>query len=516
MDAPNPILPGFNPDPSIIRVGKDYYVATSTFEWFPGVRIYHSTDLSHWTFVGSPLSRVSQLELKGVPDSCGVWAPCLTYADGIFYLVYSVVQTFDGPWLDTPNFLVTAKDIREPWSDPISLGSSGFDGSLFHDDDGKKWFVSMLHDSRGGKFFGGIILQEYDPGRMQLIGAQRSIFSGTSLGSTEGPHLYKKDGFYYLITAEGGTEYGHAVSIARSKNLFGPYEIHPENPVLTAAYSVTHPLQKSGHADLVESENGDWLMVYLVGRPLTERGRCILGRETAIEEVVWRGGWLYTASGSKLPEIRQNPVLQNRRYDFTAGVDPDFQSLREPADSSWLRVDPKRGLVLKGRNSLSSLHAQSLLARRLQHFQVEVTVGLSFKPTSFQQMAGLVFYYNTNHYHYLHLRGCDSGQTEILCVTNNKDKIVESLAQPIREDEVFLRGVLRMETLHFYFSVDQEVWQPIGDTLDASILSDDYVANGHIYRPAFTGCMIGIACQDLTGRGLEADFKWYHYQELEP
>jgi len=162
MQITNPILTGFNPDPSIVRVGEDYYIATSTFEWFPGVQIHHSRDLKNWKLVARPLQRLSQLDMKGNPDSCGVWAPCLSYADGLFYLVYSNVRSFDGVWKDTPNYLVTSATIEGDWSDPVYLSSRGFDGSMFHDSDGKKWFLSMLVDHRNGIFFGGIEMQQYD------------------------------------------------------------------------------------------------------------------------------------------------------------------------------------------------------------------------------------------------------------------------------------------------------------------------------------------------------------------
>lgn len=158
----NPIIRGFNPDPSIIRVGKDFYIATSTFEWFPGVQIHHSKNLADWRLIKRPLNRKSQLDMLGVPDSCGVWAPCLSHYEDTFYLIYSNVKSFDGIWKDTPNYLVTTQDISDEWSDPIFIDSSGFDGSLFHDYDGRKWYSSMITDHRKGKFFGGIILQEYD------------------------------------------------------------------------------------------------------------------------------------------------------------------------------------------------------------------------------------------------------------------------------------------------------------------------------------------------------------------
>ena len=203
----NPILRGFNPDPSIVRVGDDYYIATSTFEWFPGVQIHHSRDLVHWRLITRPLRRPSQLNMLGDPDSCGVWAPCLTYDDGLFHLIYTDVKRYGRPTVggasgaslrDFHNYLVTSPTIDGEWSDPVYLNSSGFDPSLFHDEDGRKYLVNMLWDYRPGQNrFAGIVLQEYSPNARRLVGERKMIFKGTSLGLTEAPHLYKRNGYYY-------------------------------------------------------------------------------------------------------------------------------------------------------------------------------------------------------------------------------------------------------------------------------------------------------------------------------
>ena len=259
----NPILRGFNPDPSIVRVGDDYYIATSTFEWFPGVQIHHSRDLAHWRLIARPLDRASQLDMRGDPDSCGVWAPCLTYADGLFHLVYTDVKRYgrtttagaSGASLrDFHNYLVTSPRIDRDWSDPVYLNSSGFDPSLFHDEDGRKYVVNMLWDHRPGQNrFAGIVLQEYSPKERRLTGERHTIFKGTAIGFTEAPHLYKRDDWYYLLTAEGGTGWGHAVTMARSRSLLGPYELHPDVYILTARDRPDAALQRAGHADLVET-----------------------------------------------------------------------------------------------------------------------------------------------------------------------------------------------------------------------------------------------------------------------
>ncbi|HXV32167.1 MAG TPA: family 43 glycosylhydrolase, partial [Sinorhizobium sp.] len=217
----NPILPGFNPDPSICRVGDDYYIATSTFEWYPGVQIHHSRDLVNWRLVRRPLERASQLDMRGNPDSCGIWAPCLSYCDGLFWLVYTDVKRFDGNFKDAHNYIVTAETIEATWSDPVYVNSSGFDPSLFHDDDGRKWFLNMQWNHRTESFggapkhpaFDGILLQEWDERTRRLVGPVKNIFAGSPLGLVEGPHLFKRNGWYYLTVAEGGTGYDHAVTM---------------------------------------------------------------------------------------------------------------------------------------------------------------------------------------------------------------------------------------------------------------------------------------------------------------
>ncbi|MEL7120208.1 MAG: glycoside hydrolase family 43 protein [Bacteroidota bacterium] len=527
MSIHNPILKGFNPDPSIIRVGEDYYIATSTFEWFPGVQVHHSKDLANWELVTRPLNRISQLDMKGVPDSGGVWAPCLSYHESTFYLVYSNVFSFQGFWKDTPNYLVTTDDILGDWSEPIYLSSAGFDGSLFHDDDGRKWFLSMIVDHRKGKLFGGIFMQEYDPIAAKLTGPEYHIFEGSPLGCTEGPHLYKKDGYYYLLLAEGGTEYNHAVSLARSKSITGPYELHPDNPIITARWDADHPLQRTGHADLVETENGDWFMVFLASRPLSKRGRCTLGRETAIEELIWENhDWPYTKSGSKLASlelplnVEQDNTLQHQREDFnTHQLNIHFQSLRIPIEESWCSLTERPSyLRVYGQESLSSLHRQSMIARRVQHFHVEASTKLDFSPKSYQQLAGLIGYYNTYHWHYLHIMGDTDGQRYLQILTCDKYTIKERLEQPIllpQSGEILLKLDFHRAELQFYYALEDDQWIKVGSVLDGSILSDDYVRDDeNRYRPAFTGAFVGICCQDMSGLRQKADFDWFEYKEL--
>jgi xylan 1,4-beta-xylosidase len=524
----NPILKGFNPDPSIIRVGNDYYIATSTFEWFPGVQIHHSTDLQNWTLIARPLNRVSQLNMKGVPDSCGVWAPCLSYHNGIFYLVYTNVKSFDGVWKDTPNYLVTTNDIRGEWSEPLFVSATGFDGSLFHDDDGKKWYLSLLVDHRKGKFFGGITIQEWNNETKKLTGETFHIFKGSSLGITEGPHLYKKDGYYYLLTAEGGTEYGHAATIARSKNITGPYELSPHHPFISSREHKNYYLQKCGHASLVQTKDGKWLTVFLTGRPLTVHGHCILGRETAMETVDWPANeWPILGSGSSVPrvEVPTDVVAESKHKNLNAKDDFDtdvlnihFQSLRIPITNDWASLTVRKGfLTLYGRESLSSLHEQSLLARRIQSLKMEAATCVDFSPKYFQQMAGLVCYYNSAHFHYLHITANDEGNRCLQIISFDNFKQTEAFDEPIQLPDtgfIYLKAALHGAELQFYYATRENEWIAAGNVLNATILSDDYVRDGSDrYRPAFTGAFIGMCYQDLSGNKLPAHFDWFSYVE---
>ncbi len=520
----NPVLPGFHPDPSVAVVGEDIYLATSTFEWFPGVRIYHSRNLANWKLVSTPLDKVSLLDLKGVPDSCGVWAPCLSHDGARFHLVYSVVRSFDGVWKDTPNFLITSESINGPWSDPVFLSSSGFDGSMFHDEDGRKWYTSMLVDHRHGRFFGGIILQEYDPELKQLTGPVKHIFHGTELGKTEGPHLYRIDDLYYLITAEGGTEYGHVISVARAKNIDGPYELHPDNPIITSAGNKEALLQKAGHGDLFKAPDGGWYIALLTARPLPGTDRCTLGRETSIIPIEWIEGWPCSVAMTKSPveEVgapQKREALQEVVKLGTEHIPRSYQSLRVPVSKQWCEMLPD-GLRLFGRDSLTSTFEQSLLARRVAHFNIEYTIGLRFSPKTFQQMAGLVCYYNTGHYYYCMLVGDEERGGLWLqiakCDNFNYYELLSTQVQVPNAPVQYLKVEWNYDKLSFLHSVDGRYFNTIGHPWDASILSDDYVREGsERYRPAFTGSFVGFCCQDLSGNRCHADFVELSYVELQ-
>ena len=234
----NPILPGFNPDPCICRKGDDYYLAVSTFEWFPGIPIYHSWDLKHWELYTHVLTDDEKVDLKKLPSAKGIWAPCLTYCqeEDLFYVVYGVMNSMNARYFDVDNYLITAKDIRGPWSEPVYLHSSGFDASIFHDDNGKKYIVSLEWETRlGYEKPGSICMVEYDPVKKEIVGYPKRMWrGGTDRGCIEAPHLTKRGEYYYIMCAEGGTGYNHCVTMGRSSQVWGPYERDPQNPIVTS------------------------------------------------------------------------------------------------------------------------------------------------------------------------------------------------------------------------------------------------------------------------------------------
>ncbi len=532
----NPILTGFNPDPAICRVGEDYYIATSTFEWFPGVQVHHSRDLAHWRLLGRALDRVSQLDMRGCQNSGGIWAPCLTHADGTFWLVYTNVHHhMGGVVMDTPNYLVTAEKIEGPWSEPVFLNASGFDPSLFHDADGKKYVVQMqMGEAVTAVRFDGIILQEFDAAQRRLVGEPKKIWAGSALGITEGPHLLKKGGWYYLITAEGGTAMRHAISVCRSKDLWGPYELHPQNPLLTAFQKEQLPLKSTGHGCFVETPRGEWFTVHLCHRPLQRPGRLVLdreenksaplGRETCLQLLRWdEDGWPRLAEGGNSPAATVAVNLPPQPWpaeplldDFTGPqLNRHFQTLREPLEEHWASLTRRPGwLSLRGRDSLASSFDQSLVARRLQHFRAGAETCLAFQPYHFKQAAGLIAYYDRLHYHYFRVTAAGPGKIKLGVISseNTKASRWEVAELPI-EAGLGLRLRMEMDHAELRFSWSTAAvphggnWESVNQVFEATMLGDWVSPHSN-----FTGTFWGVCCQDLLDRSIWAAFDYFDYQ----
>lgn len=526
----NPILPGFNADPSILRVGDDYYIATSTFEWYPGVQIHHSKDLANWTLLTRPLNRKSQLDMRGNPDSCGIWAPCLTHDGERFWLVYTDVKRKDGSFKDTPNYIVHSTTIEGPWSDPIYVNSSGFDPSLFHDDDGRKWFVNMIQDHRRRpRSFAGIRMQEWDAKTEKLVGPMKTIFHGTELDLVEGPHLYKRNGWYYLLTAEGGTAYQHAVTFARSRDIWGPYEVHPQNPILTSKDAPDAALQRAGHGDIVDTPDGKTYLVHLSGRPFKHVRRCVLGRETSIQEAYWGDDeWLHVKNGPvpsldvELPGTRDDTdYWAEKKYTFDTanGLHKDFQWLRTPEPERIFDIKDGK-LQLIGREAVGSWFEQSLVARRQTHFSYDAETVIDFSPTDERQFAGLIAYYCRYNFFYLTVTAHADGQRELLILSSEasypEGRLNFPLAEPVQipnEGKVKLGISIREHELQFFYAVgEDEELSKIGKVYDASILSDE--CGGHLAHGSFTGAFVGLACSDVNGSERRAGFDYLVYRPV--
>jgi len=540
----NPILPGFNGDPSIVRVGDDYYIATSSFEWFPGVPIYHSRDLAHWRLLDNPLNTPEYLNLCGERASFGVWAPALSY-DAVkkrFYLLYSNVHSKNEWFFDVDNFIIWTDDIQScVWSKPVYINSSGFDASLFHDDDGRKWIMNKDRDYRPKNIDNrGIIIQEYDMDGHRLVGDPVEISRGaTSRCFVEGPHIYKRHGYYYLITAEGGTGYGHCVAVSRSRSITGPYEASPYNPLVTSQpepfcgsetesflmehqYNPKADLQKAGHGSLVETQNGEWYVAHLCGRPLMPRLRCILGRETALQKITWtQDEWPRMADGSNLAKLEvPSPALpsqpfpeENPRCTFDGPALPKyFYSARNPITEDWAAIDPQRHVLrLRGRESLTSYYYPSIIARKVTAFHTQTTVKLLFKPRSFHHLAGVTCFYDAN-YHYCAYKSCNDNGDPVLKVASyiaNELTICDTEVAVPLDAPVWLRALTDDDKLRFQYSLNGEEFTGLGPALDLTYLSDEAGPYGK-----FTGTYMGMFAQDSDRKAVWAEFGWFEYRVL--
>lgn len=438
--------------------------------------------------------------------------------------------------MDTPNYLVTADAIDGPWSEPVYLNSSGFDPSLFHDEDGRKYLVQMqMGEAVSARRFDGIILQEFDPSERCLAGPVRKIWEGSPIGITEGPHLYKKGGWYYLITAEGGTAMRHAVSFCRSRNLWGPYEIHPQNPILTSFQKDELMLKSAGHGSLVQTQNGEWFMAHLCARPLQRPGRlvlereenksCPLGRETALQKLRWDAdGWPRLAHGDNSPretvlkaDLPTHPWPEEPRRDDFDGprLSLPFQTLREPPDPSWLSLSRRPGwLSLRGRDSLASRFDQSLVARRLQHFRARAETCLSFRPLSFKQAAGLIACYDKQHFHYFRVTAAGDHAIKLGVISSehlNASRFEAAELPAKAAERLFLRMEMDFTELRFAWSLDGAQWQRVPRVFDATLLGDWVSPLSN-----FTGTFWGVCCQDLFNRSAWAEFDYFDYRPCEP
>ncbi|MBR6149339.1 MAG: glycoside hydrolase family 43 protein [Lachnospiraceae bacterium] len=512
----NPILRGFCPDPSIIWAKGKYYIATSTFEWWPGVRLFESKDLKRWKQIDSPLNRKSQLDLTGDPPSGGVWAPCLSYDGSRYYLVYTDVKTKKGRFYNTNNYVVWADDIYGKWSDPVYLNSIGFDPSLFHDRDGRKYLVNMING------FKGITVQEISPDNMKPVGERVHVYDGSGIGCLEGPHIYHIGDFYYLVVAEGGTGYDHCVTLARSDSVYGPYITCPDNPILTSDKEGL--LQKCGHASLVETPQHEWYMAYLCSRPVKEAGGCILGRETAIQKMILnKDGWFKTQNADHYGQVQTPEPLAAISGEDDEGSGPEkeaafhdsfdkenidvaYSSLRWDYNnfSSIDKVSSK--LILRGEESLNSLHHVSLLATRQQNIACMAETCMDFRPRSYQQLAGIVYMYDNLNFYIFGKSLNEAGERILVLLKSDKGDITD-LIEPViidNDDPVKLRIETDGASILFSYSFDDN-WIGINAQADTHILTDEYCRG-------FTGAHMGMYIHDMLEKKALAKYDYWHVE----
>lgn len=502
----NPVLPGCHPDPSICRVGDDFYLVTSTFEWFPGLPVHHSRDLVHWRPIGHALDRPEQLPLDGVPASGGLYAPTLRHHDGTFYLVCTLV---DGPeW--SGHFVMTAGDPSGPWSDPVRLEGDGIDPSLFFDDDGRAWCTGTRPT---GRYEGHteIWLREFDPRSLSLVGEEHVIWDGALKGAiwSEGSHLYRIGGRYYLLTAEGGTAMDHAVMIARADRVTGPYEGNPRNPILTHRdLGAGHPIVGTGHADLVETPDGEWWMVLLAMRP-HHGDRCALGRETFLAPVTWEDGW--PVAGGRVEAECPAPSLPERPWPAVPAcdqfdgpeLDPSWTMLRTPRERWWSLTDRPGRLRLRLRpEGLADAANPSFLGRRQRHPEFAAFTALDFAAGDDEE-AGLALVQNPD-FHVV-LAVTDRG----LRLAKREQGVTTVLAEaPAVPGIVGLGFEAHGRWYRASYSPGPGRWAPLGDPIDGDFLTSQ-VAGG------FTGVLVGLYATSNGRSGTNhADFDWFEYVPL--
>ncbi len=497
----NPILPGFHPDSSICRAGDRYYLVNSTFSFFPGVPIYESRDLGSWRQIGNVLTRDSQLPVAGAGVSDGVYAPTLRFHDGVFYMITTIIHK--------GNFYVTATDPAGPWSEPVWLDEAlGIDPSLFFDDDGSCWYVGQ-REREGGSYNGDceIWLRRLDLEGRCLTGPEFILSRGFQRGAIwpEGPHIYKKDGWYYLLHAEGGTAFHHSVMVARSRRIEGPYEYNRCNPILTHRHlGAEYPVTSVGHGDLVEDGQGNWYMVMLACRP--DHGCTLLGRETFLAKVTWEEEWPVVNAGlGRLEEEVELPTLTSApetdrpmHYRFDAEVlPPEFLSLRNHREEHLsLRARPGFLRLSLSTDTLRGPGEPSCALVRVRHKAADICCELeSTIPAG--GCAGLVLFQNEeNHVKIGCLAGSDGATIQVVRVSRDRNEVICSAPLP-EGDRVSLRFSIRGLWASAWVGETPLCWD-----IDLRPLSTE-LAGG------FVGCTAGMFAEgDGTGW---ADFRSLAY-----
>lgn len=496
----NPIIRGFYPDPSVCRVGADFYLVTSSFEYFPGLPVFHSTDLITWSNIGHCLTRSDQVDLSRVPTSGGIWAPTLRYYDGDFFVITTVMDEsrfsnelgdddrFAGAGMTGRHFIVTAKDPAGPWSDPVWVNGDGLDPSLLFDD-GQVYLTYADH---------GVIFQcSVNAVTGEHLSPPHAIWTGTDEVTSEGPHLYRVGDFYYLMVAEGGTSYGHSIAIARSSTPWGPWESHPSNPLLSHRNMPDHPLQATGHGDLVEDADGRWWLVFLAIRPQGWPPFHVLGRETCLAAVEWRDGWPFVNEPAYIDVSDEAKALLSPSWkdNFTAPVlAGHWNTVRGPDPT--VSVGPAGLTLCPGADSQDEMW-RSFVGTRQTEAECVAEARLVLRPSADRDEAGLTVRMNDRHHYDVGVVH-DKGRSFVRLRRQVGSLIADSSPIPISAAPLTLRVTCTAWMYVFWIvGVDGSPDICVGKG-EAFYLSTE-VAGG------FTGIYIGPYA---SGCG-EADFYWF-------
>lgn len=523
----NPILAGFYPDPSICRAGDDFYLVHSTFSYFPGVPVFHSKDLVNWKQIGNILDRPEQLDVEGLGVSRGIFAPAIEYHNGVFYMITTLVDKGG-------NFVVTATNPAGPWSDPVWLREvSGIDPSIFFDKDGKAYILYNSEAPDNKPLYDGhrtIRILEFDYKNLKTVGQPSILVNGGVDISTkpvwiEGPHIYNVNGYYYLMAAEGGTSVNHSEVILRSEKATGPYVPYEKNPILTQRHLPNdrpNPISATGHADLVQTKNGEWWAVFLATRPYDTEDHYNIGRETFLAPVTWQDGWpiinaehelvQYSYTRPNLPEVRLSdfPLNGNFRYkeDFSEGKLPlHWLMLRTPRSDWYSLSQPHGKLTLEVRpEELSGKGNPSYLARRQQHITGSASTKMEFQPASENEFAGIAAFQGEKH-HYLLGKSMAKGKQLVQLrkadgtVLAEKQLSKKESKQPLQLKIDFDGG-----KCSFSYATKEGDWKLLQGDVDGRYLSTR-VSGG------FVGVTLGMfATSQGKPSNSKASFDWFDYE----
>ncbi|MNJ87268.1 Beta-xylosidase [compost metagenome] len=526
MTLKNPILPGFYPDPAICRVGADYYMVTSTFVYFPGIPVFHSKDLKNWKQIGSAIDRTSQMDFVGEQISRGLFAPAINYNKGTFYITCTDID-------NGGNFIITAKSPSGPWSDPIYIKEArGIDPSLFFD--GDKAFILYNSDPPENKsLYSGhrtVRMYELNLSNLKVVGSEKILVNGGVDISKkpvwiEAPHIYKRNGFYYLMAAEGGTSVNHSEVILRGNNVWGPYIPYEKNPILTQRHldpKRKNPISSVGHADLVDGPDGNTYAVFLGVRPY-EGDFYNTGRETFIAPVKWIDNWPvinpdheevqyeYQVSWNEEKHKDQLPLSGNFdfKFPFKDSLNTQFLFLRTHNPSWYSFKENKNALTVNLLpETILGKGNPAFIARRQQHLVSSASTEMSFSTKKSNEKSGMVIFQNENHFYYL-CKSYENGKNVIQLFkgspTSEKMDLLKQMELPGAQKSVYLKISSEKDTYSFWFGLKENEWKLLADQVDGKYLST-VVAKG------FVGSLYGIyATSEGQKTENKAIYKWFGY-----